>query len=317
MTYGRSDLTVFLAVAFGLSWLIMLPVWIGGARLGTPVVTVTSVAMMFTPAFGVIAVWMRNRRTTGFRALARETGLTFGTSRRGTVAMVALMWLGTPLIILLVAALSAALGLLTLDLENFSLFRAGLAQAPLQGGPAPDPQVLVIAQIATAFTIAPLINSVAAFGEEWGWRGWLLPRLLRGGRGVWGAFLVSGIIWGLWHAPLTLRGYNYPELGPWAALVFVGFCVIYGSLLGWTRLRTGSVWPAVVGHGAFNAAAAMPLILGSTADPPNLTVAGIIGFVGWAVLAGLTLLVMRVWPVTSQQGGDQQGGDRGRLHQGA
>ncbi|MGW3470314.1 CPBP family glutamic-type intramembrane protease [Saccharopolyspora sp. NPDC000995] len=35
----------------------------------------------------------------------------------------------------------------------------------------------------------------------WGWRGWLLPRLME--FGTWAALLHSGPIWGVWHAPLT------------------------------------------------------------------------------------------------------------------
>src|SRR5690606_34125956 len=49
------------------------------------------------------------------------------------------------------------------------------------------------------------------------------------------AILLSGVIWGLWHAPLTLLGYNYARLGAWAAPAFVGFCVIAGAVLAWLR----------------------------------------------------------------------------------
>src|SRR5690606_13998217 len=102
-----------------------------------------------------------------------------------------------------------------------------------------------------------------------------------------------GVIWGLWHAPVTLLGYNYPELGAWAALMFVGFCVLFGAILGWLRLRSGSVWPAAIGHGALNGIAALPMMIGDAANPPNLVIGGITGLVGWALLA-VVVAVLRL-----------------------
>ena len=52
------------------------------------------------------------------------------------------------------------------------------------------------------------IGSVAAFGEEGGWRGYMMPKMIR----IFGrtkAFIVGGIVWGLWHAPLTCIGHNF------------------------------------------------------------------------------------------------------------
>lgn len=158
-----------------------------------------------------------------------------------------------------------------------------------------DPATLAAVQLAAALLIAPLINSIAAFGEEWGWRGWLLPRLMP--LGTSRALLVSGVIWGAWHAPLTLRGYNYPQLGAWAAPMFVVFCVAYGALLGWLRLRSGSIWPAVIGHGALNASGSIILLVGDAAHPPNLVVAGITGLVGSALLAVVAAALFRFRPV--------------------
>ncbi|MEU1731572.1 CPBP family intramembrane glutamic endopeptidase [Streptosporangium sp. NPDC020145] len=299
MPRRSTDLWLFLIVTFGLSWLFALPVWLTGSPLGSPSLVVTAAVMMFTPTLGVLAVRMYGRRRgepgTTWREWAGRTGLTLGERRGRTAALFALAWFGVPLLVVVAIALSAALGLFGLDLDGFSLFRQSLEQAA-PGRPLPSsPEALVAVQIALAVFLAPLVNVIPAFGEEWGWRGWLLPRLMP--LGTWRAILVSGVIWGAWHAPLTLRGYNYPELGAWAAPFFVVFCVAFGALLGWLRLRSGSVWPAAVGHGALNASGTLILLVADAAHPPNLVVAGITGLVGSALVAVLSLLLFTRAPV--------------------
>lgn len=292
----RNDLPVFLVVAFGLSWLFALPTWMSGGLVNPNTTVVTGLAMMTTPTLGVLAVWRLHHREVSLRDWARQSGITLGEHRRHTLALVVATWFGVPLLAVLAVAVSAAVGVLTIDLDGLSMFRQMLDQAAGQDIPL-DPAILVIAQLGGAVLIAPLINAIPALGEEWGWRGWLLPHLLR--LGVWRALLLSGVIWGVWHAPLTLHGYNYPELGAWAALVFVGFCVIFGALLGWLRLTTGSVWPAVIGHAALNASGGVVLLVGDAADPPNLAIAGITGIAGWVLLAAVAAIALVVHPIGS------------------
>src|SRR5918992_2157613 len=66
--------------------------------------------------------------------------------------------------------------------------------------------LLVIALPTTLFT----------FGEEYGWRGYLLPRLLPLGE-IRASVLVGGV-WGGWHLPLLLAGLNYPGVNIWLAI---------------------------------------------------------------------------------------------------
>lgn len=109
--------------------------------------------------------------------------------------------------------------------------------------------------ILMSMSIVPLFNAIPAFGEEFGWRGYLLPKLVPlGGRK---AVVIVGVIWGVWHWPTITMGHNY-GLGyagaPWLGyLAFVWFTTASGIVLGWLTLRTGSVWPAAIGHGAINA----------------------------------------------------------------
>lgn len=279
---------IFLPVAFGLSWLAALPLWLGGGLTSGPF-RILATIMMFTPTLGVLAVWASKR--TPFRQWARETGLTFGPRPGRTVLVMVGAWLGTLVVIALALLASVALGLITLDF-HFRTFEAAMraqgAHVPLSVG------TLVLVQLVAGAVASPLLNAIPTFGEEWGWRGWLLPNLVSR-FGTARALVLSGVIWGLWHAPLTLLGYNYPNLGPWAMPYFVVTCVFIGILFGWMRLRTGSVWPSVVAHGTLNGFAGAILLV--AAATPNLALAGITGVVGW-VLMGLTaLLLFKLLPV--------------------
>jgi CAAX protease family protein len=90
-----------------------------------------------------------------------------------------------------------------------------------------------------------------AFGEELGWRGYLLPRLMQAG---WPYPLVlSGLVWGIWHFPfIILTGYAHGAVAL-SLLMFTLATVLFGVFIGWLRLASGSVWVAAMAHASFNA----------------------------------------------------------------
>ncbi len=90
------------------------------------------------------------------------------------------------------------------------------------------------------------------FGEELGWRGYLLPRLLPLGETK--ATLISGFIWGLWHIPtILLNNHGFGAANPWLSIpMFVLVIMLYGIFLSWLRLRSGSIWPSVLAHAVIN-----------------------------------------------------------------
>ena len=112
-----------------------------------------------------------------------------------------------------------------------------------------------IFEISSALTIGALINSLFTFGEEFGWRAYLLPKLLPVGRRR--ATLLVGVVWGVWHWPIIAMGYNYGfeyPGSPWLGLLaMVWFTVLVGTFLAWVTIRGESVWPAVLGHAVINA----------------------------------------------------------------
>jgi membrane protease YdiL (CAAX protease family) len=141
-------------------------------------------------------------------------------------------------------------------------------------------------------TLGAAIATIPAFGEELGWRGYLFPRLLR--LGPVSAIVISGVVWGAWHAPLLLLGYNYPGATPLQSVAAMcAMCTVTGALLGWVRLRSASVWPAAVGHGTINAAAGFVIVFRQAGAPVDTTQASILGWSGWIVpLAMVAVLLL-------------------------
>jgi membrane protease YdiL (CAAX protease family) len=102
--------------------------------------------------------------------------------------------------------------------------------------------LLLIAVPVTLFT----------FGEEYGWRGYLLPRLLP--LGEVRASVLLGVIWGVWHLPLLVAGLNYPGVNAWLALLVFAFVTVALSFAyTWFYVASGgSVLVAAVFHASTN-----------------------------------------------------------------
>ena len=99
-------------------------------------------------------------------------------------------------------------------------------------------------------SVLSFVVFVLIIGEELGWRGYALPRLLAG-RSALSASLILGALWGAWHLP-TFFVPGAPQYGlPFSA--FVLFTIAYSVLFTWVYLHTrGSVLIATLLHGAIN-----------------------------------------------------------------
>lgn len=130
------------------------------------------------------------------------------------------------------------------------------------------------------------VNAVAGFGEELGWRGLLQAEWAR--YGFWRCSWAVGLVWGLWHAPFILHGYNYPGHPVAGVCMMMLWTVLFCPLIALVRLRSGSVIAAAIMHGSVNGTAAAPALVLLGGD--SLTV-GAFGVAGVLVLAVLNAWV--------------------------
>jgi membrane protease YdiL (CAAX protease family) len=101
-------------------------------------------------------------------------------------------------------------------------------------------------------TIGFIVSAAFALGEEIGWRGFLVPELSRV-MTFTGTAAISGVVWAVYHYPIILfADYNSPAPKWFGISVFSIGVVAMGFVLAWLRLRSGSMWTAVVFHASHN-----------------------------------------------------------------
>jgi uncharacterized protein len=141
------------------------------------------------------------------------------------------------------------------------------------------------------------ISSALALGEEIGFRGYLLPRLMHLGTGR--ALLLSGLMHALWHFPLLLLTPIYPIVGSWliVAPIFLVTLTAAGVFYGYLQLMSKSVWPATLAHGVINTAFEWFAMFTITASPLALEYlageTGVLTLLATVLTAGFILYRLR------------------------
>ena len=294
---NKKRLFIFLAFAFGISWLTALVIFLTGGLVNSPELvpgTGISLALVLLASVYMCGPALANIIT---RAITKEgthdlwIRPNFKTGWKYWLAG----WFGPGVLTILGAVMFFLIFPDTFD-SSLEILKSQLAA---NGAPAEliNPWQIVILQTLTAFLIAPLLNAIATFGEEFGWRAYLLPKLRS--LGTRKALLLSGVVWGVWHWPVIAMGHNYgldyPGF-PWLGLLaMVWFCVWGGIFIGWLALKSESVWPAVVAHGALNGIAAISLFFIKSTPPMLLgpTPAGVIGVLPFTLVSIIILLTAK------------------------
>lgn len=160
--------------------------------------------------------------------------------------------------------------------------RMALDQMPAGVGPWGMIAITLVSGIFAGATI----NALFAFGEEIGWRGFLVKEFE--GKNFMTLSLVSGVIWGFWHFPLILNGHNYSQHPVIGVFMMVLMCVALTPIFLYFRQKSGSVIVPAIMHGSFNAVVGVSNIF---VAPANDLLIGGPGLAGIVVMLLFDLLL--------------------------
>lgn len=271
---------IFLIVTFLITWVVegfLAPLAMnsGDAEIMSQASSMIS-SMMFAPAFGAVVA----------RLLTKEglshSGFQFNFSKHKFWFLFG--WFGVSVLIFLGAVLY-----FIVNPSNYDGNVTNYVQLSIAAGSEMEAAQIMGAYKANLLTLiftAPVMDIINAFGVEWGFRAYLLPKLYKK-FGTLPSFFMTSLAYGIWYAPLISLGYFYgkdyagfPGTGIAAMCVF---CLAFGCILSYLSLKTGSIFPAVFAHSTMN-------VLMS--DPANFTFDGGSVFVGPVPTGFLSMIPM-------------------------
>ncbi len=190
-------------------------------------------------------------------------------------------------------------------------FRQMFLDAGVPFPPIPDPMLPIAGLLFASLVTGPFVNGLIAMGEEIGWRGYLLPRLMPLGKVR--AYLISGVIWGLWHMPVILIGFTYLNQPILGTLAFILVTTGLGIYINELTLRYNSVWLAGWVHGIFNSQKlGVWALLFPVANPLLGGYAGVIGIIVLFALGIWQLWQGRAEPVANSMASYASAGTQAR-----
>ncbi|HPD19511.1 MAG TPA: CPBP family intramembrane metalloprotease, partial [Candidatus Goldiibacteriota bacterium] len=144
----------------------------------------------------------------------------------------------------------------------------------------------LITGLINAIIFGATINAVFGFGEEAGWRGFLLNSLKD--KGFYKASIITGIVWGIWHLPVVIQGHNYGQYRIAGIFMMTLWTVLLSPLFTYVVYKTDSVIAAAVFHGVLNA---VPDIAIAYIKGGNELTTGITGLSGMISLLILNVII--------------------------
>lgn len=254
----KGNVWVFVAVAFGFSWLFWIPdALIAQGIWQAPEGVASLLAGPFNlgpwgPLVAAIVVTFIYQRGTGVKELLK----------RGLMIRLGKWWWVILLMFPVLIGGSLLFGIVLGD---------SVPELPMLAQPLTLPIVFVY----VFFLTGPL-------QEEFGWRGYAFENL-RGSFSALTASIIAGLMWGLWHLPLFFvpREEFYYNRPIWGLLLTT---TLVGIILAWFYVNTrGSVFAAMLGHAGFNWSNVVFPTLGSDSAALTLFVLyfAVVAFILW------------------------------------
>jgi hypothetical protein len=271
----RKGIISFLIITFGITYAIEGTLILAGFRL-------TGVPPLYGQLIIAGVMWVPAVATVLTIKLITHEGFAITNFRIGALRPYLTSALVVPACFIATYTLTWLLGLGQPDwqLEDF---RAFLASTGVETSTMPTSALILPTIFLASLFLGPTINGIFGFGEEFGWRGYLLPKLIPLGKLK--AYTIVGVIWGLWHAPLIVVGFNYPGYPLLGIVGMVVMTTAIGIYINELTLRNRSSILAGWIHGAFNGQVyGIWRILFPNVNPLIGGFTGVIGVTVWLIL---------------------------------
>ncbi len=293
MRLNARKILLFLGITFALDWLLagLFAAFGGGLDniAAARVFLLVGVLYMFMPMVSAILVQRIYREP-----IKGPLGISFKLNKWWLVA-----WLLPPTIALLTFVVSLAFPDVHFSpdmsgiLERFRALVPPDQLAEMQEMVSQALPAHVILLLVQALIAGATINAVAGFGEELGWRGFLLRELAP--LGFWRSSIAIGLIWGIWHAPIILMGHNYPQHPRLGVLMMTVWTLLLSPVFSYIRLQAQSVIAAAILHGTLNATYGLAIVYVAGGSDLVVGLTGVAGFILLAIAnVGMYLYDTRV-----------------------
>ncbi|MBO5031141.1 MAG: CPBP family intramembrane metalloprotease [Lachnospiraceae bacterium] len=291
---------MFIVLCFGVAWFMEIfgvtPMYQSGDVDMVKEAADMISQLMLTPALAALVVRIATREGLV------KSGFQFNFSEHRFLFLFG--WFGTTALTFLGAVIYFLVFRNNFD-PNMTGFVSSYSEKAAFAGAQTDAVDIVAAYktdlLVKVFTAA-VLDIINSFGEEWGFRAYLLPKLFRK-VGTIPAMLLSGLASGLWYAPLVAIGYYYGSGNAGFPIVNIIAMCIFGMVTGviysFLCLRTGSIFPSVFAHSAVNVMMSQAALF--TFDGGNFFVGpaptGILSGLPFIITAVICLVYMHRHPI--------------------
>ncbi|MBX7094498.1 MAG: CPBP family intramembrane metalloprotease [Flavobacteriales bacterium] len=292
----RKDILQFIVIAFGLAWIIAWLLYVTGTTYGgLSSQILVAVYYMWAPATAAILV-----HSFGKKEALKSIGWNYESRTNEWLYLTPMIVTGTYLLYLLILFLGGNVfcieGFGHLDFSNTAL---SIKMWELSGADPSTPAVslpfpawgMFIVTFFTGLMAGSTINLVFTFGEELGWRGFLLKNIQH--LGFWKTTFISGIIWGLWHAPLVAMGHNFPGTPISGIFIMTAGCLALTPLFNYAMHKSGSILIPSVLHAIINGTVNATQLYLYDNDPRYTHFLGLAGIISILIVTVVIFLLDR------------------------
>lgn len=282
--------SIFILLAYALAWIPEFWYFFSGGTIDSGWFTLLAVGCMFAPAAAAIFI-----QKTIVKAPLSEIGLHYRFTKWYVIAIaiaITVTLLSIPISALLSESeFTNGLPFLIEQINKSSEIASSEKEMVIETLKEYGdwlPYIIVGASIIGASLVGPTLNAIPALGEELGWRGFLYKELKP--VGFWTSSLIIGIVWGFWHLPLVIHGFNYPDAPVAGIFMMVLFTILLSPIFNHVLEKSGTVITAAAFHGTINAVAGLPLLFFLGASQMVIGINGLAGALVLSLANGIIFL---------------------------